>query len=449
MKLINHIKNNILLFLIGLLVLVWPMPHIIAIRNIDIGLLFIFTLFNYCKHKNYFYFFNFSKLNKILFLLIVIFLLWTIFISLVSPFRNYCLKELYRQFIPPIILIFISFFIINSDFVKIKNQIFITIFVTLMIFPMYHALYSIHFFLTHHHFPFRSYGITVGLDEINFLMPYLLTFFAVEIIFRILNKKTILPFSNSLLGLLFLISIFSLYVQAKRNGIISILFLIISVVFFVKLIHKQITKKFILLSLVGLTLGSALLYLDIKEDKRWDTLKATFKLVFIQDNMAGLKGIRGPLPKLPNGQRADNSNYERLFMIKEGLKLIIEHPLGYGYARNIYGKAMSKKYHVHIATFSHSGVIDWGIGLGIIGLIIWSAICFLILYISFKNFVKYQSYFALLTFFLTTSFYFRMFLDSINKDHMLQQFVFFTSLAFFAIQKEINEKNNLPSSKTK
>ena len=441
-KKLKMIKNS-LLFFIGLLVLVWPMPHTIAIRNIDIGLLFIFTLFNYWKYKNHSSFLEYQKINKILFLLLIIFLLWAIFVSLISPFRNYCLKELYGQFIPPIILIFISFFIINSDFEKIKNQIFITIFITLMIFPMYHALYSIHFFLTHHHFPFRSYGITVGLDEINFLMPYLLTFFAVEIIFRILKRKTILPFSNSLLGLLFLISIFSLYVQAKRNGIISILFLIISVIFFVKLIHKQITKKFILLSLAGLIIGSALLYFDIKEDKRWDTLKATFKLVFIQDNMAGLYG---KLPKLPNGQRADTSNYKRLFMIREGIRLILDNPIGYGYGREIFGKALSKKYHVNIHTHSHSGVIDWGIGLGIIGLIIWSAICFLILYVSFKNFVKYQNYFALLTFFLTTSFYFRMFLDSINKDHMLQQFVFFTSLALFAMQKEINEKNNLSSS---
>jgi len=435
------ILENFLIFFIGLLVLIWPMPHLIAIRNIDIGIIFILSLIFYKSYPSKFiYKDNFYKYISGF---IIIFLLWSIFISLISPFRNYCLKELFYQLSNPILLMISAFFIVNS---KINfDRIVIYIFTILMIFPLYHSLYSLHFFLIHHHLPFRSYGITKGLDELNFMMPYLLAFFAVEIIFRILKRKTILPFSNSLLGLLFLISIFSLYVQAKRNGIISILFLIISVIFFVKLIHKQITKKFILLSLAGLILGSALLYLDIKEDKRWDTLKATFKLVFIQDNMAGLYG---KLPKLPNGQRADDSNYERLFMIKEGLKLIIEHPLGYGYARNIYGKAMSKKYHVHISTHSHSGFIDWGIGLGIIGLIIWSTICFLILYISFKNFVNYQSYFALLTFFLTTSFYFRMFLDSINKDHMLQQFVFFTSLAFFAMQKEINEKNNISSSKT-
>ena len=441
MKLIT-LKNNIVLFLIGLLILVWPMPHVIAIRNIDIILLFIFTFINYLRHKDKFIFTNYTK---ILFYLIIAFILWAIFISLISPFKNYCLKELYGQFTPPILLLFSSFFIINSDFYKIKNKIFITIFSMLMIFPIYHFLYSLHFFLIHHYyFPFRSYGITVGLDELNFMMPYILAFFAVEIIFRLLNKKSLLPISNSFLALLMLINLFSLFVQAKRNGIISIVFLIISVIFFVKLIHKSITKKFIIVSLIGILLITSLIYLNFKEDKRWNTFIATAKLVFIQNSMADLN-FKGPLPKLPDGTRANQSNYERMLMIREGIKLIIENPLGYGYARNIYGKAISKKYHIHNATHSHSGVIDWGIGLGVMGLILWSGICFLIIYISFKNFLMYQSYYALLALFLTTSFYFRMFLDSINKDHMLQQFVFFTSLTFFAMQKEIYEKNNLSS----
>ena len=430
--------DELFVLLIGLLVLIWPMQHLIAVRNIDILVVFLFSLAMYSFYPDKFSYKD--RKVKYLFFLFLSFIIWAIFISYISPFKESCLIELYKEFPLPLLLIMTAYFIAHSN-LNI-NKIFITIFAVLIIFPLYHALYSFHFFLYHNHFPFRSYGITVGLDEINFLMPYLLSFFAIEIIFRTMKKKTILPISNTVLGVLLFVVLFSLYVQAKRNGIVSVAFSMISIIFFIKLIQKTISKKLIIFSLIGVIVGSSLVYLDFKEDPRWKSLIATAKIVFIQDSMLGLN-FTGPRPKLPNGQEAYRSNYERLLMIREGLKLMKDNPFGYGYDRNIYGKAISKKYHINNHTHSHSGFIDWGVSLGIVGLLIWSAICFLILVISFRNFINYKSYYALLALFLTTSFYFRMFLDSINKDHMLEQFVFFTSLAFFAMQKELHEKNNI------
>ena len=433
--------QTILLFLIGVLLLVWPMPHSIAIRNIDIGLLFLISSVFYIKNKNQI---NFDKQIKIIGILSISFIIWAIFISSVSEYRDYCFSEL-KQFIMPILLIFISYFLINS---KIdKNKIFITIFSMLFIFVLYHSLYSFHYFLIHHHLPFRSFGITVGLDELNFMMPYLLAFFTVEIIFRISKMKSLLPISNSFLGILFFITIFSLIVQAKRNGIISIVFMVFSISFIIYLVNKKnLSKKVILFLMSGFLFVGIMAYINYKDDSRWKSFGETFKIVFINDDMSDLYG---KLPKLSNGQRADQSNYKRLFMIRESLKMIKNNPLGYGYGRTIYGRILSqeyKKYGVHSRTHSHSGVLDLTIGTGIIGFILWSAIMFLIMYVGFKAFLNYRSYYGLLAFFLTTSFYFRMFLDSINKDHMLQQFVFFVSLALFMMQRDLNAKNNIPSS---
>ena len=428
----NKISSNLLYFLIGILVLTWPMPHIIAIRNIDIVLIFIISLVNFFKNKNIS--FSFKKQEKIILVSLMLFVIWSIIISIFSEFRNYCFNEL-KAFINLILLGSSAYFIINSN-IDYK-KVFLIIFSVMMIFPIYHALYSLHFYLLHHHFPFRSYGLTVGLDEINFMMPYILTFFSVEIIFRFLNKKSLIPISNSLFSLLLMIVLFSLLVQAKRNGIVSITFMIISIILFIKLVSYQLSKRIIIFSIIGVIIGGSLIFFNIKEDKRWNKLFLAYNVVFIKNDMSFLKG------KIPYG--LDASNYERLIYFREGFRLIKDNPLGYGYGRSIFGKVISKKYNVNIHTHAHSGVIDWGVGVGIFGLLLWSIFIFSLIYLGFKQFIEYQSYFGLFIVYLSTSFYFRMFLDSINKDHMLQQFVFFIFLGFFAIYKESNEKNNLPS----
>jgi O-antigen ligase len=279
----------------------------------------------------------------------------------------------------------------------------------------------------------------VGLDELNFMMPYILTFFLVEFVFRILKLKPILPFSNNLLGLLFLVTLFSLIVQAKRNGIVSIVFMAVSIIVIVAYLNKKLDKKIIVLSILSFSLIGILGYISYKNDSRWRSLINTVKIVFIKNDMRRLYSdhVKG----------VDASNYERLFYIKEGLKLVLDNPLGYGYGRGVFGKALSKKYNVHVHTHAHSGVIDLMVGTGIVGFLLWSIIIFTIIYLGIKNFIIYKNYYALFVAVISTSFYFRMFLDSINKDHMLQQFVFLVSLSLFAMQKEINnEENHLYSS---
>ena len=439
------ILSQIIYFLIGLLVLVWPMPNIIAVRNIDIGLLFIVSFINFFMYKQLF--FKSQKKEKIIFISIFLFIMWAVFISFLSSFRNECFYEL-KAFLNLFLLGGSAYFIINTSNIDYK-KLFLIIFSVLMIFPIYHSLYSLHYYLLHHHFPFRSYGITKGLDELNFMMPYLLTFFSVEIIFRFLNKKTFLSISNSFFSLLLFIVLFSLIIQAKRNGIVSIAFMILSIIFFIKLVAHSINKKTIILSMIGLIVGSVLVFLNIKDDSRWRTLQQTIPIALdLQHNQNWLFPHSMSLPKLSNGQIVATSNYQRIAWIKAGVIEIYRHPFGVGYSRNAFRHALLLDYPKvgkHLA-HSHSGMIDLGIGTGMIGIILWSIFIFSLVYFGFKQFIIDKSYFGLFVFYLSTSFYFRMFLDSINRDHMLQQFIFFVFLGFFAIYKEQNEKNNLPSS---
>jgi len=427
------ILENSIYFFIGLLFLVWPMNHLIAIRNIDIGIIFLLSgilFFYYRENIKYPIYF------KYIFMILILFFGWIFLISYFSEYKEYALHEIKNQLLMPILLIISSFFLINAK-INYKN-LFIISFSMTYIFILYHALFAFNYYIYNHSLPLRSYGITVGLDELNFLMPFIFTFFTVEIIFRILKKSSLLPISNFLLFILLSISIFSLIVQDKRNGIISVITMIISILFLIFLIKDKFTKKNIFILILGLFIIGSLAYIDFKIDPRWEKFSKTVKVVFIDNDKSFLN------KKIP--ENVDDSAYGRLFYIKEGIQLIYENPLGYGYGREIFGKAVAKKYNIDFHTHSHSGVIDLMVGVGIIGFILWSVLIFTIIYIGFKNFIKYKNYYALFSMFLATSFYFRMFLDSINRDHILEQFVFLLSLSLFAMQKELNEKNNLPSS---
>ncbi|RBB94692.1 hypothetical protein C3E97_031945, partial [Pseudomonas sp. MWU12-2115] len=51
---------------------------------------------------------------------------------------------------------------------------------------------------------------------------------------------------------------------------------------------------------------------------------------------------RGPLPKRTDGVQVDGSAYERIAWIHSGLDLIIERPLGYGFSRDAFSRALTE-----------------------------------------------------------------------------------------------------------
>lgn len=433
--------NESLFLYVFLLAVIWPLGHVIAVRNILIGLIFINSIFLFYLNKKNGNIKNFYKDNESLKLgiLLCLFFIWVLIISIFSPFKNYSLHEYIHQFFPLILLGISGYFIVNS--LQNYKKIFEAIFWGMFILVIYHVLYSLHYYIYYKQLPLRSYGIVVGLDEINFMMPYIFSFFAVEFIARIFKQKHfLLNVSNSTLVFFILLSIFSIIVQNKRNGYISLIFLIVSLSFFyylyniknnkLNLFNKKLLMTVIISILFSVTLG----FIDYKLDPRWKDFKKTFNIVFIQDNLDWYQH------KIPKG--TDDSTYRRMFYYKESLKFFNENIWGYGFGRNIFSKIASKKYNINYHDHAHSGILNIILGEGFLGFILFSLIMFILMYIGIKNFLLYESFFGLLLFYLSTSFYFRNFLDALFKNHYLQQFVFLAVLSFFAMKREMYEKDH-------
>jgi hypothetical protein len=144
-------------------------------------------------------------------------------------------------------------------------------------------------------------------------------------------------------------------------------------------------------------------------------------------------------PKLPNGETVDVSLYQRIAWLKEGLLLVRDHPFGNGFGRNAFGHGLKAKYG-RGGGHSHSGLLDMVIGLGIPGALLWLGFFASLAVIAWRLSRAGPNYAAILLLLLLLDYGVRMVLDSVVRDHMLQQFMFLAGLAAVLTVAEVPEK---------
>lgn len=440
-----------LLILISLLLLVWTLPGVSAVRNILFGLILLICIFLLYK-SNSNRSISYNKLKPI-FLTYVIFLVWVIAGAVFFAIdMKSSLWEIRGQLGFTTILIFIAYILGSKGSSYLTPKYLLTVvFSVLFLFILYHDLSAFRYYIEHAEIPFRTYGLSAGLDELNYLLLFLLPIFFVELLFRIFKYKRVLPVDNFMFSVMFLMTIASLVIQLKRNGVLSVCLLLIFMILIYFLVKKKESpsqfKKIMVYAITLFTLVVGIIFISIQSDKRWNSFSETLSIVLNTDTSdvvaSGNSRVRA---KLSNGKMVEYSNYQRLVFVKEGLLLIKENPLGVGYSRRAFTTGVEAKYSISRGgTHAHSGIIDLGVGTGIVGLVLWTTLIGLIIIIGLKEFFQNKSYFGLLAAALAMSFYFRMFIDSINKDHMLQQFAFLVTLYLVLIFKEnenrIIEKN--------
>lgn len=301
---------------------------------------------------------------------------------------------------------------------------------------MTHILYVDLFALRHYvefrEVPLRIAGLTKGHDEVSFLVATFSAFIASELFFRFALKKKVLPINDSLFLFIFALFVAALLIQAKRNGMISAGFLVFSLLFLWLYEKRGALSKKAMWLCVSLALFTVSLigYASYKLDPRWKSFAKTVEIALdTKTHKAWLGWEKYGAPLLPNGQPVDHSNYMRLAWIKEGAILITDNPLGYGYGRNVCGHAFAAKYGEG-GGHSHSGFIDFGVGVGVFGLLLWYTFVVFAAYSGIRAYMSHKSYAGMVLFFLAVGFGFRMLIDSVNRDHMLEQFAFLSALLF-------------------
>ncbi|MCS3802867.1 O-antigen ligase [Chromobacterium alkanivorans] len=287
-------------------------------------------------------------------------------------------------------------------------------------------------YLTAGQWPFDGVFTTATKLEFTFFMNFVLAFIVAAFCFGQRGTQPLTRFPRWSLGLAATLILFVSLKAGARNGMIGLIYLMLSMLLIYTVFEGVKIgwgKTLLIAGLVLAALGSLAVY-TIKQDSRnqifFESATAGWHYA---DTKAWLR--MEPYPVMANGQSVDPSAYERVAWIHSGLDLIAAKPMGYGYSRNAFTNALTATGHPNQVGHSHSGFIDLGVGLGVVGIALWLAFCGVLIWTGYQAFRLRRDTLGLVLMLVSCGFLGRMLLESVNKDHMLHIFLF-TAAALLA-----------------
>lgn len=350
---------------------------------------------------------------------------------LISEESRWALKEISNQWLPALVAALVGgFSVICARVLGWSRERFlgvlVCIFLAQAIFSIFATLPD---FLAAGAFPQGKTRWTAGKLEISYWNNIALAILAVDLLSRWRYRCRITMLNLPLAWLGVVILLISNLAFGARNGVIGSVILIGSLALLVGWKERQEIGfvKALLFVVVSAVLAGTVAWGNFKLDPRWATFSETAVLAWdLKAHDAWLDPDHRPFPAIDSGQPIDRSAYLRISWIRAGLDLIKTYPLGVGYGRNAFGHALRKTQETRVG-HAHSGIIDWSVGTGVPGLVLWLGMIGSIILIGLRRYFDRQDPAGLIVTFVAGGFLGRMLLDSINRDHMLM--VFFMMLA--------------------
>ena len=438
--------------LIFLLMLLWQMPGTIALRNVLLVLLLVCSIV-LVKHNPRAFTAHLPRTPLVLLGLLTGWMVLVITGWATSPASS--AKEFASQWLIPLLCGFCGLAVAATAVNRHQStRLAQVVFLGLLVQVVAHDLIMLWFYWGHHAFPPRGAPFLKlaeaasawatnapavdlfesGLfDKFSYVNNTLAALSIAEIAQRLISKKRFLSVNNLWLLVATIAILFCSYTIQTRNGNIGLMVLLLTAAIFIALrVGARIGwARMALVSVVFAGLMSVVSVAFVKSDARWQSLLDTVPIALdTKTNLAWMR--QAPYPTLPNGEMVNDSNYDRLAWIKEGVDLIKDQPLGSGYARSAFGDRIVTKYEAATAlkgAHSHSGWVDFTIANGLPALAMWLAFLATTLCLGWRGYQAGHMAAGLMLVFLITGFLGRSIVDSTLRDHMLQQFMFLV-LAF-------------------
>ena len=185
-----------------------------------------------------------------------------------------------------------------------------------------------------------------------------------------------LSWSNAIYVLSIPAIFFVFHGENIKNGVIyGILLLVIFTALLLLSNFKQHWKKKVLFITLTLAIAAMFLVNHIQKNESWRTFVADTHIAIDTDSYDHWKffGAKG-YPNNELNKMVSITNYERIAWGKVGLSLLANNPLGYGLLEESFGKLAKQKWPESSLRQSHSGWLDFALGMGVPGLIlVWAA----------------------------------------------------------------------------
>ena len=439
---IARYTDKLIMLLVAALIFVWPIEHTIALRYALGGVLLLSTVCWFWPKRLDLV----PKLQVRPVSLASLFLgaltLWFVVQGLwIAPEAHWVWQELKGQWIKDLLFWCLGLALgagCLSQNAAVGRQWLFALMAGLSGIVLWNVFACLGLWLTTGHMPLM-HSVTGARATDSYVNNMLLAFLVGDLLAR--DRQTqLLPWRREVSLLLIVFCVVNTAFIGARNGWIGLGMLAFSgvVVHYINGWQKVGKKALIFLPvLLGLLVAGA--WTSWKTDPRWNSLKETLPVAWdIDTHKAWLNTDKYPYPILPNGQQADASNYERPAWIHAGLRLVADRPLGAGFSRHAFGHEVARLYpesEPSPGMHSHSGMIDFAVGAGIPGVLLWLGFVLTLIGFGGVAYFRYGAAAGLVLVFLTSGFFGRSLLDSAMRDHMLEGFLFVSAFLLPTISR--------------
>ena len=237
-------------------------------------------------------------------------------------------------------------------------------------------------------------------------------------------------------AIVFGILLISTFVSAARNGVIVFLLLtaIGAIVIGLPFQRRMPRRLWGILAAcsVVIVLGVGL---SLKSDSRWERFIATVPVAWdIDSNFAWVNWQKYPVPLAADGQPVDVSAYERIAFAHAALRFLSQHPLGTKVSRDAFNSLVSTDYEPTVVGHPHNGYLELGVSVGLPGLALWVTFLGAMIWLGYKSIQSWNNPAGVALLMVVLGFALRSLLDSIVRDHIIQEFMLTCGLLLGCIE---------------
>ena len=274
-----------------------------------------------------------------------------------------------------------------------------------------------------------SYSGIVPFGERDYqssLNGFLLAVLLAERLVFLTARAATVPFGARLGWAPLAVSLIADAAVRTRNGTIVTAILCLTAIVWIA--RRQ--PRFILVLFAVAIVGGASLTLD----PRWSGLKDSLAVGWSSTNSYWLTGGDAVRPSIPSGATLEESAYLRAAWAHQAVLAIGERPLGLGFGRDGFGRAIEAEYGFKGMVSSHSGWLDFALGVGLPGLALLLLTAGLAIRGGWRQFRQHDDAAGLLFSFLVGSYLLRCLLDGHLSGWRLGLFAFLCGVLVAAMK---------------
>jgi len=195
--------------------------------------------------------------------------------------------------------------------------------------------------------------------------------------------------------------------------------------------NKQQRSRRRMLAVTAMLLVSAAAFANLTLDDRWKNFSDSAEIAWdIEHHTWWIDQVKNPQPTNSQGVPVDHSAYNRIAWIRGASHLITEYPLGTGYDRNAFRRALMRHYGAASTAsgHAHAGLLDFTLATGVPGGLLFITALLTTVGHGWRHWRATHAVASLTLVIFVAGYLLRAAVDGIVRDHMLEQAMFVIGL---------------------